>query len=70
MDEKERKKQKIEALPKNLSEAIEAFKADKFIQDVLGEHISTKYVEARQAEWKRYCNQVTEWEIQEYLYKI
>ena len=70
MDEKTRKKQKIEAIPKNLWEAIEAFQADKFVQDVLGEHISTKYVEARRAEWKRYCNQVTEWEIQEYLYKI
>ncbi len=70
MDEKTRKELKIEPLPKNLWEAIEAFKADQLVQEVLGEHISTKFVEAKQKEWNCYCRQVTEWEIQEYLYKI
>lgn len=70
MDEKARKKNKIESIPANLWEAIVAFQADSFIRDVLGEHISEKYVEAKKAEWKRYCSQVTQWEIEEYLYKI
>lgn len=70
MDEKTRKELKIEPLPKNLWEAIEAFQADQLVQEVLGEHISTKFVEAKQKEWNCYCRQVTEWEIQEYLYKI
>ena len=43
---------------------------DELIQSVLGEHISRKFVEAKEAEWTQYRAQVTPWEIEEYLYKI
>ena len=64
------KKQGIESLPADLGEAVEAFKADPYIREVLGEHISEKYSEAKMAEWADYRAQVTGWEIDNYLYKI
>ena len=48
------KKQGIESLPADLGEAVEAFKADPYIREVLGEHISEKYSEAKMAEWADY----------------
>ncbi len=66
----EKAKLGIETLPEDLGAAIEAFEQDEFIKEVLGEHISDKYVEAKKAEWANYRAQVTDWEINEYLYKI
>lgn len=60
----------IESIPADLHEAVEEFKKDELIQSVLGEHISRKFVEAKEAEWMQYRAQVTPWEIEEYLYKI
>lgn len=59
----------IEQLPETLGEAIEAFKKDGFIKEVLGEHIYTKYLEAKEAEWRMFRAKVTDWEVEEYLYK-
>lgn len=61
---------KTERLPKNLLEAVEALQEDKFIQDVLGEHISKKYIKAKRKEYSRYSKEVSQWELNEYLYKI
>ena len=60
----------IESLPADLHAAVEELKKDSFVQEVLGEHITGKYVEAKEAEWMQYRTQVTSWEIDEYLYKI
>lgn len=60
----------IESLPANLYDAIEELENDSYIKDTLGTHIIEKYVEAKKAEWAAYCEQVTPWEIDEYLYKI
>ena len=59
----------IDSIPADLHEAVEEFKKDELIQSVLGEHISRKFVEAKEAEWTQYRAQVTPWEIEEYLYK-
>lgn len=60
----------IESLPADLGEAIHEFEADTYIQEVLGAHITEKYMEAKKAEWADYRSQVTKWEIENYLYKI
>lgn len=60
----------IERIPTNLSNAIDALVKDAFIQDVLGRRVSQKYIEAKRAEWAQYREQVTKWELEEYLYKI
>ncbi len=59
----------IEHLPETLGEAIEAFRKDDFMKEVLGEHIYTKYLEAKETEWHLFRVQVTDWEVEEYLYK-
>lgn len=60
----------IASLPKDLREAVEEMQKDEFICQVLGQHFSEKYVRAKKAEWADYREQVTEWEISNYLYKI
>lgn len=70
LSEREMKRSKIESIPANLHQAIVAMKTDPFIKEVLGDHVFNKYVEAKEAEWDQYRKQVTQWEIDEYLYKI
>lgn len=69
MSEEEVKARGIRRLPKTLGEAIEAFEGDEFLKGVLGNHIYTKYLEAKKEEWRTFRSQVTDWEIGEYLYK-
>lgn len=59
----------IEQLPETLGEAIDAFRKDEFMKKVLGEHIFTKYLEAKEAEWRMFRAHVTDWEVDEYLNK-
>lgn len=60
----------IESLPADLGESIKELEKDEYLKEILGAHISEKYVEAKKAEWMNYRTQVTAWEINEYLYKI
>ena len=69
MTEEERRAMNIEQLPETLKEAVEELEKDRFICDVLGEHISKRYITAKKEEWYQYRSQVSEWEIGEYLYK-
>ncbi len=70
LSESERKERGIESLPETLAEAVDELEKDEFIKQVLGKHVVEKYVEAKRKEWQRYREQVSEWEIQEYLYKF
>ena len=70
MSEEELKEKGISHLPETLGEAIEEFEKDEFLKRVLGKHIYTKYLEAKKEEWSLFRSQVTDWEIQEYLYKF
>ena len=69
LSEKEREELHIDQLPGTLLEAVEELEKDTFIQKVLGDHIAGKYIDAKRKEWHEYRSQVSEWEIQEYLYK-
>ena len=60
----------IDAIPTDLHQAIKELKKDELVQNTLGEHVCEKYIEAKEAEWARYREYVTNWEIEEYLYKI
>ena len=70
MDRNEKEALHIETLPQDLCEATRELEKDAFIRNVLGEHVSEKYIEAKYKEWENYRVQVTEWEIEEYLYRI
>ena len=60
----------VETLPRTLGEACKALEEDTFIQEVLGPHVSQKFLEAKKKEWNDYCKMVSQWELDEYLYKF
>ncbi len=66
----ERQSLGIRRLPANLCEAVDDLEKSEFIKQVLGDHISKKYIEAKRVEWEEYRTQVTQWEIDQYLYRI
>ncbi|NBI89102.1 type I glutamate--ammonia ligase [Lachnospiraceae bacterium] len=70
MTKDEREEAGIEAIPETLIEAVYELEKDRFIQSVLGKHVSDKYIEAKKAEWAEYRSQVTQWEIGAYLNKF
>ena len=70
LSSEQKRQMNIESLPADLHEAVEELKKDTFVQEVLGQHVTEKYVEAKEAEWMQYRTQVTDWEVEEYLYKI
>lgn len=57
----------IDAIPGTLIEAVEALEKDRLLLDVLGPHVSVKYLEAKKREWQEYRSQVTAWELDQYL---
>ena len=67
MSKNELEERGIEAIPSNLSKACHYFEDDEFMKQVLGEHVHAKYLDAKRKEWNRFREQVTEWEIEEYL---
>lgn len=69
MSKKEIQEKGIKQLPATLGEAIEALRKDDFMKEVLGEHIYTKFLKAKETEWREFRAQVTDWEVEEYLYK-
>ena len=54
-------------LPRNLLEAVEAFKHDELAKDVFGETMHSLYVKYKTNEWDRFHEHVTDWERIEYL---
>ena len=57
----------IDVLPTSLQEALDALKKDKVLQEVLGEHLSERYIDVKTKEWDEFKKQVTAWEIDTYL---
>ncbi len=70
LSEAERMERGIESLPDNLLDAVKELEKDAFIRNVLGESFVKHYAMAKKEEWTRYCRQVTEWELEEYLYRV
>ncbi len=58
-----------EHIPENLGQAIEELEKDEFIKGVLGKHIAHQFIKQKRKEWRTYLKQVTNWEIDEYLYR-
>ncbi len=60
-------KNNIDILPTSLSEALNELKNDEIIQEVLGNHLSGKYISIKTKEVNEYKMQVSDWEITRYL---
>ena len=70
LSEDEKKERGIVMLPENLSEALHMMMEDALVTETLGKEFADSYVRAKEEEWKEYLMQVSEWEIQKYLYLI
>ena len=69
MTAEERRSDGIVKLPGSLDEAVLEMSESSFVKDVLGEHIFTKYVEAKREECNEYKTRISKWEIDSYLKK-
>ena len=63
-------KEHPDGLPETLKEAIDAFENSSWIREILGEDFCRIYLETKKKEWLRYTRQVTDWEVEEYLYRL
>lgn len=62
--------EEVAALPSDLKEAIACSKEDAFIRGIMGEEFASIYEQAKMDEWNSYSRTVSEWEINQYLYKM
>ena len=67
MSYRERRKFRIDDLPRDLHEALDHLEKDAVVRDALGEHIYERYLDAKREEWQEYIVQVSEWELDRYL---
>ena len=70
MTEAQKEELHIESLPGNLWEALNELEKDPLLMDVLGSRFAKNYLEAKRMEWTEYSRQVSQWEIDQYLYRI
>ena len=40
------------------------------MKEILGETFCEQYSQAKRKEWLRYSQEISDWEIEEYLYRI
>lgn len=56
----------IQELPQTLKEAVEAFAADPFITETLGQELRDEFITYKSEEWRQYHQSVSQWEIDQY----
>lgn len=69
MTEEQRLAEGIDSIPGSLKEAIDVMENSELVHKTLGNHIFTKYIEAKNEEWNQYRTKVSEWELDQYLTK-
>jgi glutamine synthetase len=57
----------ISTLPRNLLEAVEAFRADPLCLEVMGPEMHAAFVEEKTREWEEYHAHISSWERDRYL---
>ncbi|HEX2183297.1 MAG TPA: glutamine synthetase family protein [Rubrobacteraceae bacterium] len=67
LSHEEREKLGIQSLPSDLGEAIQEAENSELLYKALGEHVFTRLLELKRAEFEDYRVQVTPYEIQKYL---
>ena len=70
LSEKERVERGIDVLPETLSDALDELEKDAFVKAVLGEKFASRYIAEKRKEWEQFRRQVTNWELENYLYKF
>ena len=67
MTYRDRRKYRIDELPRDLHEALEMLEKDDVVKDALGPHLTERFLEAKREEVLQYNLQVSQWEIDNYL---
>jgi len=67
MSYRDRRKYRIDELPRDLHEALEFLEKDDVVKAALGEHITERFIEAKEKEIEAYNAYVSPWEIERYL---
>lgn len=70
MPQRDETMENTESLPDTLKDAIDVFENSQWVKDVLGEGFCQIYVTEKKKEWLRYVNEITSWEIEEYLHRL
>lgn len=60
----------VKGMPHDLKEALECAGKDPFISSVVGEDFARIYLQCKTEEWESYMRDVSEWELNRYLYKL
>jgi glutamine synthetase len=69
MSQREKRRLKIDALPADLSAALDMLEKDTVIKQALGAHICENFVTAKRKEWHDYLAHVHPWERDRYLHE-
>lgn len=64
------KKERISHLPCTLREAIHAARKDDLFRQTLGHEFCSVYLAAKLEEWNNYMEEVSDWEVREYLNRV
>jgi len=67
MTEQERQEKGIGTLPGSLYEAVKLTENSELVKKALGKHVFDTFIENKKVEWKRYCSQVTDYELKQCL---
>jgi glutamine synthetase len=67
LSEREKKKQKIDAVPGSLAEALDYMEKSMVVKAALGEHIFNEFLQAKRQEWDSFRTFVSKWELDKYL---
>jgi glutamine synthetase len=67
MSHRERRRLRIDELPRTLDEACDELEKDELLTNALGPHVTEHFLAAKRAEWREYHMQVTRWELDRYL---
>ena len=59
----------MDRLPKTLDEALDELEKDQVLMNALGDHIAKRYIATKREECARYAKSISQWELNEYLYK-
>ena len=70
MTQERRDELQVEELPRTLGAATAELEKDELLISVLGKELAEKIIKANKKEYKEYCMQVTDWEIDHYLYRL
>ena len=68
MSQREKRRLKIEALPADLSQALDHLEKSPVMREALGEHIFEHFQRAKRQEWHDYISIVHPWEQDRYLH--